>query len=111
MWLRCEMIWRTARKGRGRALQFPRQRDLPRETKLVRELRLAEEPKRKWICRYSRNGGEKGSARFQIHDGARWKRHGFARGVERDVEVNFVFVRLAGRTANADSSANVAITW
>jgi hypothetical protein len=31
--------------------------------------------------------------------------------VERDVEANFPFVRLLGRTANADSSGNATITW
>jgi hypothetical protein len=30
---------------------------------------------------------------------------------ERDVEANFLFVRLLGRTANADSSGNATITW
>jgi hypothetical protein len=31
--------------------------------------------------------------------------------VERDVEANFLFVRLFGRTATADSSGNAIITW
>jgi hypothetical protein len=31
--------------------------------------------------------------------------------VERDVEANLLFVRLLGRTANADSSGNATITW
>jgi hypothetical protein len=31
--------------------------------------------------------------------------------VERDVEANFLFVRLLGRTATADSSGNATITW
>jgi hypothetical protein len=30
---------------------------------------------------------------------------------ERDVEANFLFVRLLGRTANIDSSGNATITW
>ena len=31
--------------------------------------------------------------------------------VERDVEANFLFVRLLGRTANVDSTGNATITW
>jgi len=31
--------------------------------------------------------------------------------VERDVEANFLFVRLLRRTANTNSSGNATITW
>ena len=31
--------------------------------------------------------------------------------VERDIEANFLFVRLLGRTATVDSSGNAAIVW
>jgi hypothetical protein len=31
--------------------------------------------------------------------------------VEREVEANFLFIRLFGRTAHADSSGNAIVTW
>jgi hypothetical protein len=110
MWLRCEMIWRTARKGRGGALNF-RGKDIRHMKPNWYESSIWQKsPSGKGFVDIRVMVAKKDLPAFKSMTepgGSDMVLHG---GTERDVEANFLFVRLLGRTANADSSGNATTT-